>query len=272
MYYFLPCCLLCNIINITKYYVKHNTEITEFSDYHNFYYFYFGINYANMILLQTLSDPLRDGAQAYTETNPDRLIVEPFNFATSALFIVIAIYWFMKIRRVLPHHRFLCFMLIMLLTGGIGGTVYHGFRWHRIFLMMDWMPILIITISASVYFFIKVSGRWWLPVALVAVCFLFQAWLFNSNISIQTAININYAMMAAIVLLPVFIFLYKTDFRNVHLVAGAILSFGIALFFRWFDKFSPIDTGTHFLWHIFGLLAVHLMISYLYRSEIIEKK
>ena len=39
-----------------------------------------------MLLFNLLNIPLRDGGQAYTETNLDRFLVEPWNFVTAAFF------------------------------------------------------------------------------------------------------------------------------------------------------------------------------------------
>jgi hypothetical protein len=30
--------------------------------------------------------------------------------------------------------------------------------------------------------------------------------------------------------------------------------------------------GTHFLWHVFGLVAVHLMLLFLYRTRLAETR
>ena len=112
-----------------------------------------------MLLTILLQIRLRDGGMAYTETDLGRIIVEPWNFATALPFLFLAIYWMFNIRREIKSHGFLFAMLILLMIGGIGGSVYHGFRWHQAFLMMDWMPIMLITFSASVYFFIKAWGK-----------------------------------------------------------------------------------------------------------------
>ena len=220
-----------------------------------------------MKLFLLLQVPLRDGGQAYTETNLDRLIVEPWNFVTAILFFLLAVYWLKVVLKNLKAHRFLFAMLILLVIGGIGGSIYHGFRYHRAFLMMDWMPIMLITFSASVYFFIKSWGKWWPPLILILAYFFIQGSIFRSGIPIQTAINISYASMAVIVLFPIVWYLIKTGFAGYHFVTFALASFALALFFRWTDKFDWLPMGTHFLWHIFGLIAVHLMLRFVYLSN-----
>ena len=225
-----------------------------------------------MIIFILLQIALRDGGQAYAETNLSRLIAEPWNFVTAFLFVVIAGYWLFKIKNEIPKFTFLFGMLILLLIGGFGGTIYHGFRWHRAFLMMDWMPVLLITFSSSVWFFMKAWGKWWPPLILLLIYFFIQGVLFNSAVPIQTAINISYASMAAVVLFPVIWFLKKTKFRNARLVFVALVLFALALFFRWADMFIWLPIGTHFLWHIFGLSAVHFMLRFLYAVTKKEQK
>ncbi len=220
-----------------------------------------------MGLFTLLQIRLRDGGQAYTETDLTRLIVEPWNFVTAVLFLILAVYWLNLVSKQIKEHGFLFAMLILLTIGGIGGSVYHGFRWHQTFLMMDWMPIMLITFSASVYYFIKAWGKWWPPVILILAYFFIQGFIFRSGIPIQTAINISYASMSLMVLLPILWYLSKTGFARWQFVAAALLSFALALFFRWSDKFAWFPMGTHFLWHIFGLVAVHIMLRFVYLSN-----
>lgn len=207
---------------------------------------------------------IRDGGLPYVETDLNKFIVEPWNFATALLFVLLAFYWFRKISWSPKNYSFLFFMVMLLLIGGIGGTIYHGFRYHQVFIMMDWLPIMLITFSASVYFFIRSWGKWWPPIILILLYIVLQSVLFSSGIPIQTAINVSYASMAILVLFPVIWYLIKTKFRNYWLVVSAIVLFGVALFFRWADKFAWFTMGTHFLWHIFGLIATYFMFKYVY--------
>jgi hypothetical protein len=218
----------------------------------------------NSVLSQQI---LRDGGQPYVETDLGRLIVEPWNFVSAFLFVVLSVFWLYKIRNEIKKYAFLFSMLVLLLIGGTGGTIYHGFRWHRVFLMMDWMPIMLITFSASVYFFIKAWGKWWPPVFLLVIYFVIQAILFNSNLPIQTSINTSYVSMAAIVLFPIIWYLKIHQFKNYKRVLFSVILFVFALFFRWADKFVWLPAGTHFLWHIFGLGAVHFMLLFVYSVQ-----
>ncbi|RYE20241.1 MAG: hypothetical protein EOP42_27760 [Sphingobacteriaceae bacterium] len=53
--------------------------------------------------------------------------------------------------------------------------------------------------------------------------------------------------------------------HNWQFIAAALLSFGIALFFRVADSWNLLSAGTHFLWHTFGVIATALMFVFLKR-------
>jgi hypothetical protein len=78
-----------------------------------------------------------DGGSFYAETNMQHLFPEPLNTITSCFFLAIAIYWTIKLWGKGRQHAFLSVALILLYIGGIGGTIYHGLRQWRIFIMMD---------------------------------------------------------------------------------------------------------------------------------------
>ena len=132
--------------------------------------------------------------------------------------------------------------------------------------MMDWMPIMILCISAGVYFLAKLT-KWYYALMLVAVYVGFQ-FLFRNYLvtNMNLFVNVNYAMMAALVLLPVLGFLIKTKWKNGKWVGIALLSFIIALTFRIADKWEIVSFGTHFLWHTFGAIASFCMFNYIYLS------
>src|SRR5262249_1785758 len=73
---------------------------------------------------------LADGGPKSRETDlsRDRWIVEPWNAATASLFILISLFWAWKLRGRYRQFLFLSLCLLILGVGGIGGTLYHGFR------------------------------------------------------------------------------------------------------------------------------------------------
>lgn len=106
---------------------------------------------------------LPDGGGLYTETNLNHLIVEPFNTFTALIFVVIAIYWIRRLLKTKNKGRiFYLTLSIILLFGGIGGTIYHAFRYHKFFLYLDWVPIVLVSFAVSLYlFFMSTKSVWY---------------------------------------------------------------------------------------------------------------
>lgn len=206
-----------------------------------------------------------DGGILYAETNMHRLFPEPLNAITSCFFLGIAIYWTFKLWGNFKEHRFLTTALILLYIGGVGGSVYHGLRQWSVFIMMDWLPIMLLCVSAGIYFMSKLM-RWYFAIMIVALYvglqFFFRNVLMVSDPHFY--ININYAMMAALVLLPVLAYLIRTNWLHGKWVGIALIAFICALTFRIADKWLLADFGTHFLWHTFGAIASFCMFNFIY--------
>lgn len=217
------------------------------------------------ILLQTTL-PL-DGGALYTETNLNQVIKEPFNTLSSVLFLVIAVSWLVRLKGFSKQHPYLSFNSWILLIGSIGGAIYHAFRIHPFFIYMDWVPIFVLCVSASIYFWIKALGKWRYGVIVLLIFFVIEAIIRNLMLGGKPglAINLNYATLALMIVVPVFMLLIKTAWKNALLIVLAVLCFVAALFFRIADGWGYLTTGTHFLWHIFGALATSLMLLYVYR-------
>ena len=81
---------------------------------------------------------------------------------------------------------------------------------------------------------------------------------------LQLFININYAILASLVLFPVLGYLIKTKFINGQWVGIALIAFILALTFRVADAWGWFSFGTHFLWHLFGAVAAYCMFMYIY--------
>ena len=215
-----------------------------------------------MPMLQTAPD----GGMLYAETRMGQTCPEPFNTITSCFFLIIAIYWTLVLWGKWRQHTFLSIAVVLLYIGGIGGTLYHGLRRWGFFIMMDWLPIMLLCVAAGVYFTARLT-RWYVALAIVAGYAAFQFGarrFFQQQGDIQLFININYAVLAGLVLLPVLAFLIKTRFRNGIWVGIALLAFIFALTFRVADRWGWLENGTHFLWHTFGAVAAFCMFQYIY--------
>lgn len=206
-----------------------------------------------------------DGGLAYAETNLSRLFPEPLNAVTSGFFLGMAVYWTIKLRGNYKQHQYLTAALILLYIGGVGGTVYHGLRQWTMFIMMDWLPIMLLCVSTGIYFLAKLI-RWYYAFGIVFIYIGFQFFLRDTLFGHDPHlfININYAMMAMLVLLPVFGYLKHTKWLYGKWVGLAFLAFACALTFRIADNWLWFKFGTHFLWHTFGAIASFCMFNYIF--------
>lgn len=209
-----------------------------------------------------------DGGMLYKETDMAQFFPEPFNAITAVFFLVIAIFWTIKLKGRFKEYPFLTYCLVLLYIGAIGGTVYHSFRQWPIFIMMDWMPIMLLCLSAGFYFIAK-STRWYYAVVMVIVYVILMLglrnWILVDNVTLF--ININYAIMASFVLFSVVRYLMYTKWKAGKWVGFALLSFVFALIFRIVDQWGWLSFGTHFLWHTFGAAATFCMFNYIYLTQ-----
>lgn len=208
-----------------------------------------------------------DGGLVYTETDLHHFFPEPFNMVSSALFLIPGIYWLIKVKGFSRGYAFLSIATWLLLIGCIGSTTYHGLRRWHIFIMMDWVPIAILCLLSSVYFWIKFSGKNYVG-AIALIVFLgltFGIRQFMPKYDIQLMISLNYTIMVLMIVLPLMLLLWRMRWHNSWLVFCALISFGLAIGFRVYDKYTGLSIGTHFLWHTFGAIATSLMFVFIYR-------
>lgn len=208
-----------------------------------------------------------DGGMPYTETNLDRLFPEPLNAITSLFFLAIAFYWLWRLKGEFREHIYLTFSMGLLFIGAIGGSIYHGLRQWSFFIMMDWLPIVLLCVFTGVYFVAKLT-RWYIAAVLVLAYGVFQYFIrqqIRNDDDVQFYLNLNYAVLGMLVLFPVLAFLVKNKFRDGRWIAFAWFAFMAALTFRVADGFRWLSTGTHFLWHTFGAVSAFCMFEFVYR-------
>lgn len=219
---------------------------------------------------------LSDGGPIYTETNPDRWIVEPWNAISSLMIVIPALIWLYRIRGQFKEYKFLLFLIPLMVLGGTGSTLFHAFRASRFFLVMDVLPTAILTLSLSIYFWVKVLNRWWYVLFIILISFVFRFLLFG-KLPQHTAINVSYAFTGIITGLPLLLILFRTKFFKLNYVILTITFFILALVFRELDAW-PIDflhMGTHFLWHAFTGVGAYYILVYLYafrKQELISQR
>lgn len=211
-----------------------------------------------------------DGGILYTETDMQRFIPEPLNTLTAGFFVVIAVYWIIRLNGFSIRSLFLSIATYILLIGSIGGTAYHGLRLYRFFILMDWVPILLLCMMACAYFWAKILKKWAYSAIVIFLFFLLQFFIrryMEQHNHLDWGININYGLMALMVIAPLMVYLFRTGFNYSSLVFLAIGCFALALFFRISDTWQLLPVGTHFLWHVLGAAATQMLFQYVYKIE-----
>lgn len=230
---------------------------------------------------------LPDGGPRYIETPPDPVapdspfIAEPWNAVTASFFIWIALAWLWRLRGRYAAFPFMASCMPILLAGGIGGTLYHGTRvpvvmgTHSIplFFLLDVVPISLLGLAGAVYMAFRYFGRkriWML--FLIVVFYAVVNRLFFSAlgpVNRQLSINLSYASLAAIVLAPIVLVLWRTRFRHGGWVVAGLVSFGIGWCCRLADQYSGdyLPMGSHWLWHTFGAISTVAVVQFFYKVE-----
>lgn len=220
----------------------------------------------------TLNGFPNDSGPIYQETVEGRIPVEPFNTFSNLIFIAMLIFFWMKIRKNPKQHPFFLFAIPVIFISWIGGTIYHATRSHEFWLVLDWLPIMLVCLGGIIYFISKIKERWWerflLFFSLLVLSFLPRL------ISLPNVyrISFGYAITAITVLTPFIWYAYKTNWKNAQLILFGTLIFVVAVTFRTLDNtIQLLPMGTHWLWHTFGGIAVFFLLLYIYKdSEIIN--
>lgn len=219
-----------------------------------------------------------DQGPIYTETILGRFPVEPWNTYSNLIFLFSFLYFAWKTKLDWKKYPLLTIALPILLIGFVGGTVYHATRSDRIWLMMDYIPIFLLCLLATYYFWRRLTGNVFLGILGVVLPFgiIRLLWLFPT-LSLMPRIAFGYSLLACSLLLPAVLCSYKEGWLAARLLILAGSSFLIAIVCRSIDTTwgASLPMGTHFLWHLFGGLASFFMLSFIAvmeASRAIEKK
>lgn len=220
------------------------------------------------LLLPILSFP-QDSGPIYQETLAGRLPVEPYNTYSNIFFLLIIIYFSIKVYRDYKNHRFLAWSLPVLFMGFIGGTVYHATRSHDVWMYMDWLPIVVLCLAVSIYYTIKLKASWKKRLLLLLVILFLVFGIRFISLPQHLKTSVGYIATAIGLLLPIVLYFYTTKLNHWGFILLAFLSFGLAISFRILDNFVYIfPMGTHWLWHCFGALSVFFLMNYIYKDKL----
>ncbi|MFY0631350.1 MAG: ceramidase domain-containing protein [Flavobacteriaceae bacterium] len=210
-----------------------------------------------------------DTGPIYQETIEGRLPVEPFNTFSNLIFIAILIYFIVRIYKQPKNHVFLWICIPIIFVSWVGGTIFHATRSHQVWLVMDWLPIMIVCLLGIIYFIGKIRKKWWERLLIFAGVFLLTSLPRLIELPNGFRISMGYAITAITVLTPFFWYAYLQKWENVKdLILGMVI-FGIAVTFRTLDtKVELLPMGTHWLWHTFGGVAVFFLLLYIYKDDL----
>lgn len=213
-----------------------------------------------------LPDQITDGGPWYAETHiTNNIIVEPWNAFSSLLIAAPAFYFLWKIRNQKKEYAFLLVAVPFLVLNGIGSTLFHGLRATRAFLIMDFVPALILTLMITVYFWAKALPKWWMGFIAVTPVFLMRFGVLDLWPG-QGGINASYIISGIAFLAPLFLIMQKYKYKKVFSIIMGTVCFIAAIWFRQvdYDYVHIFPWGTHFLWHTFSGIGAYFLADYLY--------
>jgi hypothetical protein len=224
-------------------------------------------------LVDPIYQRLPDGGPIYVETPPglpnfDGWVAEPWNTGSAALFVVIPLVWLWVLRGRYRQHPFLVICLPILFAGGVGGVLFHGLRRYNAFFLLDVVPIYLLGFGVSIWIWIRLGPKLHQLLGIIGVLVVIQLTA-HFNLPTHWAINISYASLALIMLIPLALALIRTRFRHGGWIGTALACFAIAWICRIADVTRPplLPMGTHWLWHTFGATTTGALSIYVYRIE-----
>lgn len=212
-----------------------------------------------------------DLGPVYKETDLTRCPVEPFNTFSNLIFLFLVIYWSWKTRFNTLKHPLTTVCMPILLLGYIEGTVYHATRSNTIWLWLDYMPVLVLALSAGIYLWRLLIRNYALTFLLIVsplpICYFMLEY---ARIPAKFSLSAVYVSLALNIMLPAVLHCVLKN-RTAWLTLTLAFSFFIlAIVCRQldrFDIFTFMSHGTHFLWHIFGGISSFFTIKYIYLAE-----
>ncbi len=213
---------------------------------------------------------VQDSGPIYKETVLNRFPVEPFNTVSNFIFLATILYFSYLIYKSDRKHLFLTVCMPVYFIGFVGGTVYHATRSSEIWLLMDWVPIVVLCLACSIYFLIRAKTSILSKIVLLVIILLLNLLPRWIELPPRFSTSIGYVGTGAAVVLPLLFYGRSTRWRYFGNIVFAILAFAAAVSFRTLDKLQDLDMfwmGTHWLWHTFGGVAVFFLMRYIYLDQ-----
>jgi len=212
-----------------------------------------------------------DFGPVYAETDLARFPVEPWSVFSNLIFLLIVIYWAFRTKLNYRHYPLITIAVPLIFIGFCGGELYHAFRNYRLWLLLDYLPILFLALTGCVYFWQLIYKNIFLTfISSLLPLFLYRIFTIFVLLPDAIYISLGYAALALNVMFPTLLYCILKNRKNCFsLFLGAIF-FAVAVLFRQMDfdyGKTIVPVGTHFLWHIFGGISVFFFMRYIYSVE-----
>lgn len=220
---------------------------------------------------------ITDSGPIYNEFVHNSVVHEPWNAYSSLFFFIPIFFWIWKLKGAYRQHKIIVALLPLLFLNGMGSTLFHAFRTEPAFLLMDWLPASLMSMTLTAYFWTQVWKKWYWGILTVAGFYgmaFITINLLNSFSYIESfAPNIGYFFVGCALFIPIGIILYRNQFRYFQLIVLTVIFLVLALTCRILDYPTPnlfpelLPQGTHFLWHIFSSFAVFSLGFFIYKTN-----
>jgi hypothetical protein len=210
-----------------------------------------------------------DWGPIYKETVYGRWPVEPWNTATTLFFFLFVAYWAFKIRKDWKQHPLLVATLPLIFVGFVGGFLYHSFRDNKLWLIMDWGPIVLTALVCCVYYWQLLLQSWFKGLLATIIPLALSVALLKILLPFGLFAAMGYPLLAILVLTPLVLSVRKKSFNDLRYLVYATLCVCTAIVLRSLDRTSAMDflpMGSHFLWHTVGALTCHFFIRFNYEN------
>ena len=211
-----------------------------------------------------------DGCAINAETVLGRFPVEPLNTFSNFGFLFIIVYWIWKTKFKIRLYPVIVITMPLLFGAFIAGTMHHALRNDKVWHHIDMLCIFYAVITTCVYLWYRVTEKWMKSfLCVIAVPLVFRLFLASIALPDKIAISVVFVVLGLTILIPATIHCIKNHLKNLDMLILSSISFIIALTFRQADAdmvgFFPF--GTHFLWHIFGMISLFYLVKYIFLTD-----
>lgn len=127
------------------------------------------------------------------------------------------------------------------------------------------MPIILIFISAAIYFVLRLTNWKYLGLSLMSYLLIYFILLITIGEEHSLVFrNLNYTLIAIFVFLPHVVYLVKTDLVNGKWVGFALIFLLFGVLFKICEAYGLLSIDTHFLWHTFAAVCCFCTIQYMF--------